>query len=66
MSSFFSFSDPNVQVVTLGVMLLGAGAAIVGCFTFVRKRALVGDAIAHAVLPSICLSFMITGQKHPL
>ncbi|MBX2930199.1 MAG: metal ABC transporter permease [Saprospiraceae bacterium] len=66
MSSFFSFSDPNVQMVTLGVMLLGAGAAIVGCFTFVRKRALVGDAIAHAVLPGICLSFMITGQKHPL
>lgn len=60
------FSDPNVQAVTLGVMLLGAGAAVVGCFTFVRKRALLGDAIAHAVLPGVCLAFIISGQKHPL
>lgn len=60
------FSDPNVQAVTLGVMLLGAGAAVVGSFTFVRKRALLGDAIAHSVLPGVCLAFIISGQKHPL
>jgi len=62
---FLTLSDPNVRMVTLGVMLLGASAAIVGCFTFVRKRALVGDAIAHSVLPGICLAFIVSGDKHP-
>lgn len=63
---FFSFSDPNVIVVVLGSILLGAGAAIVGCFTFLRKRALVGDAVAHAILPGVCVAFILSGQKNPL
>lgn len=66
MSDFFTFSDPNVRMVTLGTMLLGVSAAIVGTFTFLRKRALVGDAIAHAILPGVCLAFIVTGDKHPL
>jgi manganese/zinc/iron transport system permease protein len=64
MNSFLT--DPNAQTVTLGVILLGAGAGMVGSFAFVRKRALVGDAIAHAVLPGVCLAFLVSGQKHPL
>lgn len=64
MSAFWS--DPNVQMVVLGVVLLGAGAGVTGVFTFVRKRALVGDAIAHSVLPGVCLAFLISGRKHPL
>jgi len=63
---FFSFSDPNVTIVVLGSVLLGASAAIVGCFTFLRKRALVGDAVAHAILPGVCVAFMLSGQKSPL
>ncbi|NBC05888.1 MAG: iron chelate uptake ABC transporter family permease subunit, partial [Bacteroidetes bacterium] len=62
---FFTFSDPNVRMVTLGAMLLGLSAATVGSFTFLRKRALVGDAIAHAILPGVCLAFIWTGEKHP-
>ena len=63
---FLSFTDPNVRFVVLGTMILGATAAMVGSFSFLRKRALVGDAIAHAILPGICLSFMISGSKSPL
>ena len=66
MMEFFALTDPNVRMVTLGAMLLGASAAIVGCFTFVRKRALIGDAVAHSVLPGVCLAFMISSDKHPL
>ncbi len=62
---FFTFADPNVRMVALGSVLLGLSAAIVGTFTFLRKRALVGDAIAHAILPGVCLAFMLTGEKHP-
>ncbi len=62
---FLSLSDPNVFYVVIGTMILGATAAIVGSFAFLRKRALVGDAIAHSILPGICLSFMVSGTKDP-
>ena len=62
---FLSFTDPSVRVVVLGTMILGATSALVGAFAFLRKRALVGDAIAHAILPGVCLSFMISGSKNP-
>ena len=63
---FISLTDANVRNVVLGVMLLSATSAVVGCFAFLRKRSLVGDAVAHAVLPGICLAFMITLTKNPL
>ncbi|GGK80434.1 metal ABC transporter permease [Rufibacter glacialis] len=63
---FLSMSDANVRFVTIGSILLAASSAVVGCFTVLRKRALVGDAVAHAVLPGVCLAFMLTGEKNPL
>jgi manganese/zinc/iron transport system permease protein len=63
---FFSFTDPNVRMVTLGTVVLGAAAAVVGSFAFLRKRSLVGDAVAHAILPGIVLAFVIGDSKHPL
>jgi ABC-type Mn2+/Zn2+ transport systems, permease components len=41
-------------------------AATVGCFAFLRKRALVGDAIAHAILPGLALAFLLSQSKNPL
>lgn len=63
---FLSFSDPNIRYVVLGSVLLTASSAIVGTFTFLNKRSLIGDAIAHAVLPGICLGFIVAGTKNPL
>lgn len=63
---FFSFSDPNIRYVVIGSVLLTASSAIVGTFTFLNKRSLIGDAIAHAVLPGICLGFIVAGTKNPL
>ncbi|QSE96671.1 metal ABC transporter permease [Fulvivirga lutea] len=63
---FFSFSDPNVRYVVLGSILITASSAIVGSFTFLKKKALVGDAVAHAVLPGVCLSFILYGEKNPV
>ncbi|MEJ2004538.1 MAG: metal ABC transporter permease [Cyclobacteriaceae bacterium] len=64
--SFFSFEDPNVRYVVIGSILLTATSAIVGTFTFLKKKALVGDAVAHSVLPGVCLSFILWGEKNPL
>ena len=63
---FFSFQDINVLYVSLGTIILGASAAIVGAFTFFRKRALVGDAVAHSVLPGVCMAFLLSGTKNYL
>ncbi len=63
---FFLFKDPNVAWVVAGITCITAAAAIVGTFTLLRKQALVGDAISHAILPGVCLAFMITQTKHPI
>ncbi len=62
---FFTFQYPNIKYVLLGSILLAVSSAIVGCFTFLKKKALVGDVVAHAVLPGICLSFLFSGNKNP-
>lgn len=66
LAEFFSFADPNIRYVVVGSVLLTASSAIVGTFTFLNKRSLIGDAIAHAVLPGICLGFIVAGTKNPL
>ena len=62
---FFLLRDPNVRYVVLGSILIGASSAVVGCFMFLRKRALVGDAIAHSILPGVTLAFIFFQTKHP-
>lgn len=62
---FFTFQDPSITWVVLGITLLGIGSAYVGTFSFLDKKALLGDAISHAVLPGICLGFILAGEKDP-
>jgi len=62
---FFTFSEPNVRLVFWGALVLCSIAAMVGCFTYLRKRSLMGDVIAHSVLPGICLAFLVARQKDP-
>lgn len=50
--------DYNTRVVVFGVAILGAGAGLVGGFTLLRKRALMGDALSHASFPGIALAFV--------
>ena len=63
---FFSFSDPNIRYVAIGSILLTSSSAIVGTFSFLKKKALVGDAVAHAILPGVCLGFLLAGTKNPV
>ncbi|MFN3759247.1 MAG: iron chelate uptake ABC transporter family permease subunit [Algoriphagus aquaeductus] len=63
---FFTFQDPSITWVVLGITLLGIGSAYVGTFSFLDKKALLGDAISHAVLPGICLGFILAGEKNPV
>lgn len=63
---FLSFSEPNIRYVTFGSILLCGSAAVVGSFIFLKKKALVGDAVAHSVLPGVCLGFLLAGNKNPV
>ena len=62
---FFTFQDASIAFVVIGIILLGVGSAYVGTYSFLDKKALLGDAISHAVLPGICLGFILAGEKNP-
>ncbi len=47
----------------LAAMLAGATCGLLGSFLVLRREALLGDAITHAVLPGIVLGFAVTGAR---
>ncbi|MFY0543529.1 metal ABC transporter permease [Brevibacillus sp. H7] len=63
MNIWLALQDPNTQWVLTGCILLGISSGVLGCFAFLRGRSLVGDALAHAALPGVCLVYMLTGSK---
>ena len=58
---FFSFRDPSVRYAVIGSVMLGISCGLLGCFIVVRKMALVGDTLSHAVLPGVALAFLFSG-----
>lgn len=52
-------SGYNAALVAIGAGLLGVAAGAGGTFLFLRKRALVSDAVAHATLPGIGIAFIV-------
>ena len=58
---FLSFRDPAVRYAVAGAVLLGISCGLLGCFIVVRKMALVGDTLSHAVLPGVALGFLFSG-----
>ena len=49
----------NAALVAIGAGLLGFAAGAGGTFLFLRKRALVSDAVAHATLPGVGAAFLL-------
>lgn len=54
--------DYNTRIVLLGVTLLCCAAGVVGSFTLLRKRALMGDALSHATWPGITLAYIVASS----
>jgi manganese/zinc/iron transport system permease protein len=63
---FFTFQDAAVRYALAGSMLLGVCCGLLGSFIVVRKMALVGDALSHAVLPGVALGFLWNMTKDPV
>ncbi|MCH9002080.1 MAG: metal ABC transporter permease [Planctomycetes bacterium] len=53
--------------ITLWVLLMGVsiavGCAILGCFLILRGKALLGDAISHALLAGLAGAFLVSGSR---
>lgn len=52
--------------VMIGTALLGCVAGTVGSFAVLRRRALIGDMLAHASLPGICIAFLVMNGSRNL
>lgn len=63
---FWSFSDANAVWVLMGTILLGISASVIGSFAFLRKRSLMGDALAHAALPGVMTAFILFHSNSPI
>lgn len=46
----------------LGTMLVGTSCGLLGCFIILRRLALFGDALGHAVLPGVMLGYLWGGK----
>jgi ABC-type Mn2+/Zn2+ transport system permease subunit/Mn-dependent DtxR family transcriptional regulator len=47
---------------TLCSMLVGVTCGVLGCYVVLRRMALIGDALSHAVLPGVVIAFLITNN----
>ncbi len=48
-----------LQNALVSAVVIGAVAGILGCFIILRGMSLMGDAISHAVLPGVALSYIL-------
>ncbi|MEO9802102.1 MAG: metal ABC transporter permease [Reichenbachiella sp.] len=51
-----------IYIISAGT-LVAISCGLLGCFLVLRKMAMVGDAISHAVLPGIVIAFLISGSR---
>jgi len=52
----------NAFWIILTGSLVAITCGLLGCFLTLRKMAMVGDAISHAVLPGIVIAFLLSGK----
>lgn len=63
---FLRLEDPAVRYALGGSVLLGVCCGLLGGFIVVRRMALLGDALSHAVLPGVALGFLWNMTKDPV
>jgi len=52
-----------IRSAVLGALLASVTCAVLGCFITLRRMALFGDMIGHAVLPGVAAGFIVAGHK---
>lgn len=56
-------ADHTIQNVVAGAILLGLISGVLGSFAVLRQQSLLGDTLAHAALPGVCLGFLLAGAR---
>ena len=57
--------SPTMTILLVGTVV-ASSCALIGSFMILRRLALLGDAISHAVLPGIVIAFLLTGDRAPI
>ena len=52
--------------IILAGTLVAIPCGLLGCYLILRRMAMVGDAISHAVLPGIVIAFFVSGSREPI
>lgn len=63
---FFSFPEGAVRNAALAAVLMGISCGLMGSYMVVRRLSLMGDVLAHSVMPGVALGFLWAGTKDPL
>ena len=64
LASLFS-SLSIAQTALIAAVCVGVSCGLLGSFVVVRRVALVGDALSHAVFPGVVAGFMINEERNP-
>lgn len=56
------FTFEFMQRALIAATLVGGLCAVVGCYVVLRGMAFLGDALAHAILPGVAVSFLLGGN----
>lgn len=59
-----TLQDWNTRIALAGTGLLGAASGVIGSLAVLRRRALMGDALAHAALPGLWAAFFVMRERH--
>ncbi|WP_367204041.1 metal ABC transporter permease [Algoriphagus sp.] len=58
--------DQNAFQIIFTASLIASSCGLLGVFLMLRKMAMTGDAISHAVLPGIVIGFLVSGTQRGL
>ncbi|MDQ3413124.1 MAG: metal ABC transporter permease [Chloroflexota bacterium] len=56
----------TLRNVVAGAAVLGVVGGVLGSFATLRRQSLLGDTLAHAALPGVCIAYIITGSRESL
>lgn len=64
MTDFLSIlSEPYILRAIAASSMVGLMCGVLGCFIVLRNMSLVGDALAHAILPGVVIAFILVGYN---
>ena len=58
------FGDVATRSALVAVVSLSLGAGPVGVFLMLRRMSLMGDTMAHAILPGVAVGFLVAGGAY--